>query len=198
VAFDKIQFLKEVTNQNPHLGRLLDSIIQNMDGMANHLGVSQAGRVAPPPLLQGINVAFNNGTVHVVLTHNVPIKKNLHYFVEADTSAAFAQPHVFDLGASRTLFTALPNKDGSGNQLNWHFRGYSQYLGSNPSKPLNFGTKFNPTAVQVGGSAQFTPLASTGSGTAAANGQQGGQGLGVVLTRPPSGPKRSLPPSAAR
>jgi hypothetical protein len=196
--FDRSQFLKEITNANPHLGRLLDELIQNMDGMANHIGVSQAGRVAPPPILQGINVAFNSGTVHVVLQHSVPVNKGLRYFVEADTSPAFAQPHVFDLGASRTLFTALPNKDGSGNQLNWHFRAYSQYLGSNPSKPLNFGTKFNPTAVQVGGSAQFTPLASTGSGTAAANGQQGGQGLGVVLTRPVTGPKRSTPPPAAR
>jgi hypothetical protein len=196
--FDQIAFLKEITNRDPHLGRLLDSIIQNMNGMANHIGVSQAGRVAPPPILQGINVAFNNGTVHVVLQHNVPINKGIRYFIHAANEPSFQAPHVFDLGASRTLFTALPNKDGSGNQLNWYFRAFSQYLGSNPSKALNFGTKFSPTAVQVGGTAQFTPLASTGSGSGPANGQGGVQGLGIALTRPPVGPKRSTPPSAAR
>jgi hypothetical protein len=197
-VFDEIQFLKEVTNRDPHLGRLLQSLIDNMNGMANHIGVSQAGRVAPPPILQGINVVANNGTIHAVLTHNVPINKNIRYFIEADTNAAFQQPHVFDLGTSRTLFTNLPNKDGGGNTLNWHFRAYSQYQGSNPSKPLNFGTKLTPTIVNVGGTAQFTPFASTGSGTAAGNGQQGGSGLGVVLTRPQTGQKRIIPPSAGR
>jgi hypothetical protein len=132
-----------------------------------------------------------------VITHNSPLQKNIRYFVEADTNAAFPQPHVFDLGSSRTLFAPLPNKDGSGNQLNWHFRSYAQYQGSDASEHSYFGTQFTPTPVAVGGTAQFTPLASTGSGTALANGTQGGQGLGKVLQRPAIGPKRSAAPSAA-
>jgi hypothetical protein len=196
--FDRDQFLKEIKNRDPHLGIFLEKLIDGVDGLSNHAGFDPTGKVAPPAPLQGVNVTGNNGDVHITLTHNTPISKNIRYFVEADTNPAFPQPHVFDLGASRSHFTRLPNKDGGGNQLKWYFRGYSQYPGSDPSPAMNFGPKFNPSPVTVGGTTQFTPLASTGSGTAQADGTKGGQGIGVVLQRFPVGPKRSAAPSAVR
>lgn len=171
---------------------LLTNLVDQIGNGFQHLGVQPAGKVLPPDPLESLNVVANNGTVHAVLTHNAPLQKNIRYFVEADTTSAFMQPHVFDLGTSRTLFTNLPNKDGGGNLIPWHFRAYSQYQGSDSSKKITFGPPFNPTPVTVGGTAQFTPLASTGSGTAKADGTQGGLGLGTTLTRNALAPKRTV------
>jgi hypothetical protein len=197
MALDSSQFLQEIRARDPHLGLLLENIIGGMNTLGQQISVTPNGKVSPPNPIENLNVVANNGTVHAVLTHNAPVNKQVNYFVEADTSTAFAQPHVFHLGASRSLFTSLPTKDSNGVNLPWVFRAYAQYPGSDPSAHTYFGTQNKPTIVTVGGSAQFTPLASTGSGTALANGTKGGEGLGVVLQRPAIGPKRSAAPSAA-
>lgn len=175
---------------------LLTNLTDQISTGFSQIGVQTAGKIQPPAPLENLNVVANNGTVHAVLTHNAPIQKNIRYFVEASANdPSFGQPgatHVFDLGTSRTLFAPLPGKDTSGAAINWFFRAYPQYHGSDPAEHTNFGGKFTPTPVNVGGTAQFTPLASTGSGTAAPNGSQAGQGLGIVLNRAPLGPKRSL------
>lgn len=181
---DGTQFLKEIRSRDPHLALLLEQIIDGVNGNAQTLGVNPLGVASAPPPLQAINVKANNGDVHVTLTHNSPIGKNIEYFVEAATDDAFSQPHVFHINASRGLFTRLPAKDDSGNALAWRFRGYAQYKGGPPSKPTTFGSALAPTQVAVGGTTQLTPLPSTGSGTAKADGTQGGKGLGVVLFRP--------------
>lgn len=186
---DGSQFLKEIRSRDPHLGLLLEQLIDGVNGTSQHLGVDPKGKVAPPPAIEKLDVTANNGDIHAVITHNAPINKNIRYFVEADTDPSFMQPHVFDLGSSRSLFTRLPDKNGNGDSLNWHFRTYAQYQGSNASEKTFFGTLVNPTAVAPGGSTQLTPLPSTGSGTAAPDGQQGGQGLGTDLRRLPVGPK---------
>jgi len=170
---------------------LLTNLSDQISNGFQQIGVQTTGKVQPPDPIENLNVVANNGTVHAVLTHNAQVNKQVSYFVEADTDPSFSQPHVFHLNASRTLFAPLPNKDGNGNVLPWHFRAYSQYPGSDPSSHTYFGSQFTPTVVTVGGGAQFTPLPSTGSGTAAANGTQGGLGLGNVLTRLPVGPKRT-------
>jgi hypothetical protein len=170
---------------------LLTDLIDQIGNGFSQLGVQTSGKVQPPAPLENLSVVANNGTVHAVLTHNAPVNKTIRYFVEASANDdSFAQPHVFDLGTSRSLFTSLPNKDGNGATINWKFRAYSQYHGSDPSEALTLGGPFKPTPVNVGGSAQFTPLPSTGSGTAPANGQRAGQGLGVDFQRPAIGPKR--------
>ncbi len=172
---------------------LLTDLTDQISNGFKQLGVQPTGKVQPPAPIQNLNVVASNGTVHAVITHNSPVQKNIKYFVEASANdPAFGQPHVFDLGASRSLFTSLPGKDTSGTPINYFFRSYAQYHGSDPAPHTNFGGKFTPTPVVVGGTAQFTPLASTGSGTALANGTQAGQGLGTVLERPATGPKRQL------
>jgi hypothetical protein len=178
------QFLKEIKNTNPHLGLLIEQIIDSVSGTAQQLGIDPKGRVSPPAPPEALNVIASNGSVHAVITHNAAVNKGVRYFVEADTNPAFQQPHVFDLGTSRSLFTSLPNAKTGGGTTPWHFRAYAQYNGSDATEKIYFGSKVNPTPVTVGGITTFTPFPSTGSGTAAANGEQGGQGLGVVLHRP--------------
>ena len=188
------QFLKELRSKDPHLALLLENIIDGVNSTAQQLNIDPNGKVSPPNALESLNVVANNGTVHATLTHNAPINKNIRYFVEADTNPSFPQPHVFDLGTSRSLFTALPNKNGNATVTPWHFRAYAQYNGSDATEKTYFGDSLNPTAVTVGGTAQFTPLPSTGSGTAAPNGQTPGTGLGPVQIREATGPKRSPAP----
>jgi hypothetical protein len=189
---DGSQFLKEFRSREPHLALLLEQMIDGINGTANLVGVNPNGKVAAPPPLEAIDVKANNGDVHVTLTHNAPINKNIKYFVEASTDPTFQNvdpAHVFELGSSRGLFTRLPAMDDDGNAQNWHFRAYPQYQGSDASEKTYFGTMINPTPVDPGGTTQLTPLPSKGSGTAAPNGSQGGQGLGTDLRRLPLGPK---------
>jgi hypothetical protein len=186
--------LKELRSSQPHLALLLQNIIDGVNSTATQLNIDPNGKVSPPPSLEALNVVANNGTVHATLTHNAPINKNIRYFVEADTDPSFSKPHVFDLGTSRSLFTSLPNKNGDGDVKPWHFRSYAQYSGSDATEKTYFGDAITPTAVTVGGTAQFTPMPSTGSGTAAPDGQQPGTGLGPVQIRAEVGPKRSPAP----
>lgn len=136
---------------------------------------------APPPV-SGINVVAANGWYTVTLTDNGDVNSSIEYFIEYSTTAGFQQPVVVHNGASRTAVLNLGNQT-----LFW--RAYSQYQNpfSPPSTPVVFGGAA-PQGV-VGGGATVPPaVVSTGSGTGATNGQQGGVGFGKTPTRqtPPS------------
>jgi hypothetical protein len=197
MALDIGQFLSQLRqagsweSARSGLHVLLTNLVEQVDSGFKQMGIQTKGKVAPPDPPENFSVVASNGTVHAVITHNAPINKQANYFVEAATDSAFLQPHVIHLGVSRSLFTSLPTTDANSNPINWHFRAYSQYPGSDPSEKITFGPKYNPTPVTVGGTAQFTPMPSTGSGTAAPNGQQPGTGFGVNLVRNALGPKRS-------
>jgi hypothetical protein len=194
--FDRSQFLKQIKNSWPHLGILLETMFENVDVMANHLGMDMKGRVAAPPTLAGLNVAAGSDHVHVTINDASTVKKNIHYFVEwSANDPTFASPNVEHLGASRGRVLALPAKNGSGATNQYYFRAYSQYLGSDPAqKQAYFGTVGAPTAVTLTGASTLNLLQSTGSGTASGDGSQGGYGLGRPLERPIPGPKRPITP----
>jgi hypothetical protein len=181
--------------QIPIFGQYLDDAVgklqEGLNNLGLHLSADPTGKVTAPPVVQQLTVKTNGtGLVHAVVTDNNPIQKNLHYFVEYDTTPSFAQPHVKQLGASRSMEPiTLPALDDNGNPQNFYFRAYSQYPGSDPSAPIHFGGD-TPTAVNPGGSQKMTLLPSTGSGTAQPTGQQGGSGFGKVLFRPAPAPKR--------
>lgn len=195
--FDRSQFLKQIRNTWPQLGMLLETIFDNTDTMANHLGMDMKGKVAAPPQLAGLNVAAGSDHVHVTINDSSQVKKNIQYFVEWSVGdPSFANPHVEHLGASRGRVLALPAKNGVGATNTYYFRAYNQYLGSDPqSKKAYFGVNANPTPVTLTGTSQLTLMPSTGSGTAAPDGSQGGYGLGLPLQRPAPGPKRPATPS---
>jgi hypothetical protein len=124
-----------------------------------------------PPQVSGIAVTAANGWFTIALTDTGDVNAGVEYFIEYSTTAAFQQPIVVHNGASRTAVLNLGNQT-----LFW--RAYSQYQNplSPPSKPIVFGNP--PTGVVGGGAAVPPAVASTGSGTASTNGQQGGSGFG--------------------
>jgi hypothetical protein len=196
---DGSQFLNEIRNRDPHLGKLLEDIIDGVNGVANHAGFDPTGKVQPPDPLAAINIAAGTDHVHVTLTDNSKIKKQANYFVEYSVNdPSFSNPHVEHLNASRGRVLALPAKDSNNAAISYYFKAYSQYPGSDAqSKHAFFGGRFTPTAVQLTGSSKLTLLPSPGSGTGLPDGSQSGSGLGKVLERPPAGPKRSPAPRRA-
>lgn len=195
---DLNQVVSAVAMRSANYPQLLSNALQKIQDGINNLGSQLAaepiGLASPPPKLESVNVKVPTAgeQVHVTLTHNAPIQKNIHYFLEYDTDPNFSAPHVAHLGTSRGTVLNLPSKDDSGTTHNWYFRGYPQFPGSKPAAPVNYGG-IAPTAVNLTGSTQLTLQPSTGSGTAAPNGQQGGWGFGKVNTRGPIAPKRSIP-----
>jgi PPE-repeat protein len=90
---------------------------------------------------------------------------------------------------------ALPAKDNSNNPINYYFRAYSQYMGSDPQKKhIYYGTTYAPTAVTLSGASKLTLLQSQGSGTGRSDGTQGGAGLGFVQKRAAVTAKRAPAP----
>src|SRR6266849_10820180 len=128
---DFSQFLTEIRSRDPHLGLLLQGVIDGLNGVSNHLGVDPTGKVQPPDAHQALNIAAGTDHVHVTITDNSKVKKNVQNFVEYSVNdPAFANPHVEDLGASRGRVLALPAKDGGGVPISYYFKSYGQYFGS--------------------------------------------------------------------
>ena len=178
---DVDNFITELAVDQPRLALMAQKIVNAINQTANVLGVDSSSHASPPDPPRAIDVKANNGTVHVTLTDHSQRSRALNYFVEHDTDPAFPNPHVLHLVASRGVFLPLPAKDDNGNPQKWYFRGYSMYPGSQKrSDHVVLGGFATPTAVDVGGSAQFTPLASKGAGTASTTGQQGGLGFGTT------------------
>lgn len=185
---DISQFLKEIKSQiHPRLALLLEQIAEGVNNLATHVGVDPAGKLAPPDPIKAINVKAGTDHVHVTLTDTQPIRKGVEYFVEYSTDGTnWRTEH---LGPSRERVIALPAKDDNGNPVNYSFRAFHQYRGSDPSKPVVFGGTLTPATVTLSGSSKLTLQAPVGSGTAAPDGSQPGKGYGVDLQRLPIGPK---------
>jgi hypothetical protein len=177
--------------ENPLQANLIRRMIRAITQAATNAGVSPVGQADAPPTIGSVNVKANLETLHVTISDAAPIRKQINYFIEADTDPNFTAPHVEDLGASRGKFLTLPSLNDSGVAQPWYIRGYSQYPGSAPSRPVYYGG-LSPTSITLTGSTRLTPLTSPGSGTASPSGQQGGQGLGLVPVRPAQGPKRNV------
>lgn len=197
MAFDRQGFLKEIQNRDPHLGMLLNDLFDGLENFGTHIGVTAKGKLNPPDPIKQINVKAGTDHVHVTLHDPSAVRKGVQYFVEYATTPTFAGAHVEHLNASRGRPIALPAKDDSGNPVNYYFRAYSQYAGSNAqSKRAVFGGKYTPTAVTLTGSSKLTLLPSQGSGTAPSDGSRPGSGLGTDVKRLPAGPKVPVPPRA--
>ena len=183
-------------------GNLLSRIIDAVNSLALNLGANAVGKLQPPNPIDSIAVqGVQSGStitcpseiLHLTLNHTQELKKGVQYIHEISTEPNFLAPHIIDAGCSRSLFVHLPafQNDGLTPQTYYH-RAYPQYHGSDPQKPTVLGGLASPLKILMTGSSATTLLSSTGSGTAAANGSQGGKGLGVVLTRPAPTTKRSI------
>ena len=173
----KIGQLAQIKGESPYTYEALTQIVNAVNSLGRATGVDPSGTIAPPAPIGSLNVTAADGIFDLAITDNSSVHRGIFYFVESDTTPAFSQPCVHFLGSSRNLRLALGNQT-----LYW--RAYSQYLGSDPSEPVTFGTP--ATAVAGGGTATGPALQpSTGSGTA--SGSEGGSGFGKV-TQSSSGP----------
>jgi len=173
----KIGQLAQIKGDSPYVYEALTQLVNGVNAVGLATGVDPSGALKAPPPIGNLNVVAANGIFDLAITDNSAVRRGIFYFAESDTTPAFSRPYVHFLGSSRNLRISLGNQT-----LYW--RAYSQYLGSDPSQPVPFGTP--ATAVSGGGTAAGPALqASQGSGTAP--GTEGGSGFGR-RTESSSGP----------
>ena len=181
------------TKLDPKLGQFFRRyVIPAIQNLGTNVGASPNGFVSPPEAPQGL-IVNKQGAENVQFTvqHTSPVPKGINYFTETSTSASFAGPQTRTEhhGTSRspvsTLF--LPTKDSSGNTHSYYFRSYAQMPGGQRS---GYSPVVGPITMSGTTQADHTP--STGSGTAAADGSQPGQGFGNNLLRPAPAAKRTV------
>jgi hypothetical protein len=166
----KIGQLAQIKSDSPYVYEALTQLVNGVNAVGRATGVDPSGSIAAPSPIGSLNVTAADGIFDLAITDNSTLNRGIFYFAESDTTPAFSQPYVHFLGSSRNLRVALGNQT-----LYW--RAYSQYLGSETSRPVAFGTP--PTAVTGGGAAAGPPLQpSSGSGTA--SGGESGSGFGQV------------------
>lgn len=212
-ALDLGRELAELEQANPALGRVLRRLQEGVNTLAKNTSSSATGEVKPPPPPDAVAVSIptkvNNSDstlngqgggeyMHITISHNSPIQRNIQYFSEIDTNPAFTQPIVVSHGSSRTSHpillptnTATPVLvDGAPTPKvyapvpqTYYVRSYAQYPSSQPSSPTVVGGASSPTPFTLTGSTFMDLAAAKGSGTASNTGQQGGQGLGKIQQR---------------
>lgn len=197
------QELGNIAQKDAYAGTLFSRIIEAVNTLARNAGVAAVGKIPPPHPVNSIAISGptpvngvvsipNSEILHWTIDHTQEVNKGVHYFSEIDTSKDFTAPHVIHHGTSRSGFLSLPTNNSTNVKQTYYLRSYAQYPGSDATKPFVFGGVNGAVGIQMGGTSQTSLLPSTGSGTAASNGSQGGKGFGDVLTRPSPGPKRNL------
>jgi hypothetical protein len=169
----KIAQLARIKSESPYVYEALVQLVNAVNAVGRGTGVDPSGPISAPAPIGSLNVTAADGIFDLAITDNSAVNRGVFYFAESDTTPAFHQPYVHFLGSSRNYRIALGNQT-----LYW--RAYSQYLGSETSAPVTFGTP--PIAVIGGGTGSGPGLQpSNGSGTAAGN--QGGSGFGRSTRR---------------
>jgi hypothetical protein len=163
--------LAQIKKESPYTYEALTQVVTAVNSIGRATGVDPTGEISAPSPIGGISVVAADGIFDVAITDNSAVNRGIYYFAESDATPGFSAPHVYFLGSSRNLRVSLGNQT-----LYW--RGYSQYLGSQPSAAVAFGSP--ATAVVGGGAAGPPPQSSSGSGTA--SGGSGGSGFGKTTT----------------
>jgi hypothetical protein len=189
-----------LTQKDTYLGSFCSRVADAINNLAGNAGVAAVGKTTPPPKIDSITVkgaqvgnliTAPSEILHWTLTHNQTVSKGIKYVSEIDTNSSFTQPHQHFHDASRTGFLTLPTfMDDGVTKQTYYLRSQAQYPGSDACDPTVLGNLGAPTQIQMTGTSIGTLLPSTGSGTASPQGQQGGLGLGTVLRRPTTQPKR--------
>jgi hypothetical protein len=162
--------LAPLKQRDPYLYETLTKIVTAVNSTSQRAGVDPATPAPAPTPIASISVQASNGWFDIAITDPSDSRPGLFYFAESDVTPAFGSPRVYFMGASRNLYVQLGNQT-----LFW--RGFSQYIGSLPSTPVNFGAP--PIAVVGGGASGPAPQASTGSGSLTNGLIRGGNGFGV-------------------
>jgi hypothetical protein len=164
----KIGQLAQIKSDSPYVYEALTQIVNGVNAVGRATGVDPSGSIAAPSPIGGLSVTAADGIFDIAITDNSSINRGIFYFAEYDTTPSFSHPYVHFLGSSRNLRLSIGNQT-----LYW--RAYSQYLGSEPSAPVTFGT---PATAVTGGGAAAGPQLQSSSGSGTATGTQGGSGFG--------------------
>jgi len=173
----KIGQLAQIKGESPYIYEALTQLVNAVNAVGRATGVDPSGSISPPAPIGSLNVTAAGGIFDLAITDNSAVHRGIFYFAESDTTPAFARPYVYFLGSSRNYRVALGNQT-----LYW--RAYSQYLGSDPSAPVTFGT---PPAAVTGGGSTAGPALQPSQGSGTGPGTAGGSGFGK-LTESVSGP----------
>src|SRR5579863_10309214 len=114
---------------SPKLWEILNSHEQAINQLGQYTTVNPTGVSEAPQAIQSISVTAADGIHHVVINDASKVTRGVNYFAEYDTNPGFTNPHVEDLGASRTKRIFIGNQTV-------YWRGYSGYVGSPPSPPV--------------------------------------------------------------
>ena len=197
------RYLAEILDKDVNSGLLFRKIISAINQLGKQIGADPVGKTAAPPPINSITVkGTQTGStitcpgelLHFTLNHSGKLTIGTHYYAEVATEPSFSNPHVIDMGASRTHTTTLPTflDDGETTQ-SYYLRAYPQSRGSDPQKPTVLGGVTGALQINMSGTTAATLLPSTGSGTAPTNGSRGGSGMGKTLVGVPAVvPKRSV------
>lgn len=171
----KIQNLELFRAKDKYLYEALSSI-QTQTGQIETQGNFNAtgNPPVPPPIGQLVVTTGPSGEFQITIHDSGEFGRGNNYFAEHDTSPAFSNPHVVDMGQSRNHSIYLGNQ-----KLYW--RAYSASISGSPSSPAYHGGNATPKAVQGGIPGNRAP--SQGSGTGAPG--VGLLGPGPVQTRGP-------------
>lgn len=162
--------LAPLRTSDPYLYETLVKIVSAVNSTSQRAGVDPSTPAPAPAPIASVTVQATNGWFDLSITDPSDSQPGLFYFAESDVTPAFNSPRVYFMGASRNLYLQLGNQT-----LYW--RAYSQYIGSQPSSPITFGSP--PTAVSGGGASGPAPLPSSGSGVYPNDVPSGGNGFGI-------------------
>jgi hypothetical protein len=173
----KIGQLAQIKSDSPYVYEALTQLVNGVNSVGLAMGVDPSGTLHTPARIGNLNVVAAGGIFDLAITDHSAVRRGIFYFAESDTTPAFSRPYVHFLGSSRNLRVSLGNQT-----LYW--RAYSQYLGSNPSDPVTFGT---PATAVIGGGTFAGPALQASQGSGTASGTEGGSGFGQT-TQSISGP----------
>ena len=162
--------LAPIKDRDPYLYETLSKIVSAVNATSVRAGVDPATPAPAPTQIASLAVQASSGWFDISITDPSNARPGLFYFAESDVTPGFNHPRVYFLGASRNLYVQLGNQT-----LYW--RAYSQYVGSLPSAPVNYGTP--SIAVNGGGATGPAPLPSQGSGALQNGFAPGGNGFGI-------------------
>src|SRR5260370_40910024 len=127
----KIGQLAQIKGESRYVYEALTQIVNAVNSLGRATGVDPSGTIDPPAPIGSLSVTSADGIFDLAITDNSSVHRGIFYFAESDVTPAFSRPRVHFLGSSRNLRVAVGN-------LTLYWRAYSQYLGSDPSRPVTF------------------------------------------------------------
>lgn len=176
--------LAEIENTYPRLGVYLRHyLIPSIQKTAENAAVDTSTQISAPAPPEAVQVTTSGEMMQVVVNHQSPITKGVHYIYSVSTNPQFIGAQVEVKPATRApLHFTLPTKTADGLATHQYYVAVqTQYPGSQPSAPTYHGGQA-PSPVTMNGATTMDISPGTGTGTAT-NGAQILVGIGKAQVR---------------